>query len=61
MLDGREEIMDIVKDRKEMEEENSKERKEKKLMDSIVKKMKVGVLVKEMKEDGSYVIYNKEE
>ncbi|CAB4325702.1 bifunctional diguanylate cyclase/phosphodiesterase [Brucella sp. 191011898] len=58
VFDGREAILAIVQDRTELAEANRQASHAQTLLDSLVTNLPVGVFVKDMHDDGRYVLYN---
>lgn len=57
-FDGKEAILAIVQDRTELAEANRQASHAQSLLDSLVNNLPLGVFVKDMHDDGRYVLYN---
>ncbi len=58
LFDGREAILAIVQDRTELTEANRQANHAQSLLNSLVENLPLGVFVKDMRDDGRYVLYN---
>ncbi len=58
IFDGKEAILAIVQDRTELAEANRQANHAQTLLDSLVNNLPLGVFVKDMHDDGRYVLYN---
>lgn len=58
LFDGKEAILAIVQDRTELAEANRQANHAQTLLDSLVNNLPLGVFVKDMHDDGRYVLYN---